>query len=176
MEKKLKYQEWLNERCPEHNFVYRYKVSKSNHVTAARQCTKCNYMPFEQMRKGDVDNFNHLVATGEIKINKDDNNWGLHLEYLEDYKEKYSVELKNIYIDSQFKYKQNYSEYLLSEKWYEIRKKVLKRDNYTCQGCLEKEAEEVHHKNYTHLFDELLFDLISVCKSCHIKIHSKETI
>ena len=108
MEKKLKYQEWLDERCPEHNFVYRCKVSKTNHVTAIRQCTKCNYMPFEQIRKGDVDNFNYLVDTGEIKIHKHDNNWELHLEYLENYQKKYSVELQNIYIDSQFKYKKNY--------------------------------------------------------------------
>jgi len=54
-----------------------------------------------------------------------------------------------------------YNEYLQSPKWKAIREKVLKRDNYLCQGCLENRANQVHHKNYETVGDEVLFDLIS---------------
>ena len=171
MEKKLRYQEWLDERCPEHDFVYRCKRTVNNCTFAIRQCKKCDYMPHENLKKKDVKDFDFLYSIGEIKENTPDNNWDLYSEYCENYREKYVVELQSINLKEQIEKKQNYSEYLLSEKWYEIRKKVLKRDNYTCQGCLEQKAEEVHHKTYLHLFDELLFDLVSVCKSCHNKIH-----
>jgi 5-methylcytosine-specific restriction endonuclease McrA len=67
---------------------------------------------------------------------------------------------KNIWFD-------NYNEYLKSEQWRQKRRLVLKRDNFTCQSCLIKEATEVHHLRYTHVFNEPLFDLTSVCYTCH---------
>ena len=171
MEQKLRYQEWLNKKCPEHEFVYRCKRTANNATFAIRQCKKCNYMPHENLKKKDVKDFDFLYGIGEIKENCPDDNWSLYEVYSRSYNEKYYVELKSINVNEQIEKKQKYSQYLFSDKWKEIRKKVLKRDNYICQGCLENKAEEVHHKNYLHLFDELLFDLVSVCKSCHIKIH-----
>lgn len=63
-----------------------------------------------------------------------------------------------------------YSKYLKSEKWQSIRRRVLFRDQYRCQACLEAKATQVHHKNYDFVGDEVLFDLVSVCDACHEKI------
>lgn len=66
---------------------------------------------------------------------------------------------------------QNYNEYLKTSKWNSIRLQVLKRDKFICQGCLNAKAVQVHHQNYNNLFDELLFQLISLCVDCHKKLH-----
>lgn len=64
-----------------------------------------------------------------------------------------------------------YEGYLESDEWAARRAFVLKRDRYLCQGCLECEATEVHHLTYERLFDELLCDLVSLCRDCHRKCH-----
>jgi 5-methylcytosine-specific restriction endonuclease McrA len=68
-----------------------------------------------------------------------------------------------------------YSEYLISDQWKDKRHLVLLRDNNVCKSCFSAPATLVHHKTYIHVFDEPLFDLESVCKECHDKIHGKMT-
>jgi len=67
--------------------------------------------------------------------------------------------------------KQEYEEYLRSDYWRIRRERVLVRDNYLCQGCLKNRAEHVHHLSYNHIFNELYFELISLCRECHDKCH-----
>jgi 5-methylcytosine-specific restriction endonuclease McrA len=68
--------------------------------------------------------------------------------------------------------KEFYSEYMKSDKWKAIRLKVLKRDNNLCQACLDAPAQDVHHKTYENIGDELMYELISVCRDCHFnRIH-----
>lgn len=64
-----------------------------------------------------------------------------------------------------------YSKYLNSQKWLDKRRRVFERDNYTCQACLKRPAEHCHHLTYDRVFNEPLFDLISVCTQCHIELH-----
>lgn len=65
-----------------------------------------------------------------------------------------------------------YRDYLQSDAWRAKRKKVLKRANHTCEGCLEAKAVEVHHLTYENFGDELLFQLVALCKTCHEKCYS----
>lgn len=67
-----------------------------------------------------------------------------------------------------------YEEYLRSPEWRDKRDIVMKRDNYVCQGCLNARATDIHHKTYSHLYRELLFQLISVCRKCHKILHNRE--
>jgi hypothetical protein len=60
-----------------------------------------------------------------------------------------------------------YKDYMQSEIWNRKRKLVLERDKYVCQSCLSAKAIQVHHLKYDHVFNEPLFDLISVCIRCH---------
>jgi 5-methylcytosine-specific restriction endonuclease McrA len=66
---------------------------------------------------------------------------------------------------------ENYNAYLLTPKWQRKRTLVLRRDNYLCQACLTRPANEVHHRSYEFVGQEPCFDLVSVCSECHKKIH-----
>ncbi|MAF43025.1 MAG: hypothetical protein CMI54_02480 [Parcubacteria group bacterium] len=68
----------------------------------------------------------------------------------------------------------SYNEYLQTPKWKAKRLSVLNRDNYICQGCLKNQAKQAHHLTYDHVGDELLFELVSICEECHIRIHFKK--
>lgn len=63
-----------------------------------------------------------------------------------------------------------YNDYLNSSEWRTKRQKVLERDGYKCQACLENNATEVHHLSYMMIYQEPLFDLISICNDCHDQI------
>jgi 5-methylcytosine-specific restriction endonuclease McrA len=66
-----------------------------------------------------------------------------------------------------------YHAYLRSPEWWQRRTAVMRRENNTCQGCGCR-AMEVHHTTYKHLFNEFLFELMAVCRSCHARIHGRE--
>nr|WP_319997596.1 hypothetical protein [uncultured Draconibacterium sp.] len=67
-----------------------------------------------------------------------------------------------------------YCEYLNSQEWKDKRDLALKRDNFKCQKCKIKVADDVHHLTYENLGNEKLSELLSVCRECHIEIHKKK--
>jgi hypothetical protein len=67
---------------------------------------------------------------------------------------------------------QQYQAYLQSEQWRRLRVKLLKRAGYTCEGCLEARATEVHHVTYEHIFQEYCFELRALCAKCHGRLHA----
>lgn len=158
----IDYNDWLKNKCPEHKLVYRYKYTSDNRMFIVKQCSNCDYQPSHKYKKSDIENLDFKINTGQIKESLPDTNW-------EEYEVYRRFELNEI----QVKRKEKYNEYLKSDEWYRIRQIVLERDKFICQGCLKNRATDVHHKNYDNLFNEVLFDLVSVCRTCHLKIHSK---
>ena len=71
--------------------------------------------------------------------------------------------------------KAEYAAYLQSPEWQAKRLKALERDEWTCRGCLNARATQVHHLTYAHRGDELLWELVSVCDECHKKAHGGNT-
>lgn len=69
---------------------------------------------------------------------------------------------------------ERYNEYLNSDEWKIRRDRVLKRDCYICQACLQRRATQVHHKTYENVGCEPAFDLIAICSTCHEFLHHKE--
>lgn len=69
--------------------------------------------------------------------------------------------------------KAKYDEYLQTPIWKKKAAFVKERDKYLCQMCLIEKAVDVHHITYQRIFDEFTSDLISLCRSCHSKIHNK---
>lgn len=65
----------------------------------------------------------------------------------------------------------DYDKYLQSDEWKKLRKLVFKRCDNVCEGCGVSRAQQVHHLTYKRIGDELLFDLVGVCNSCHEYIH-----
>ena len=68
-----------------------------------------------------------------------------------------------------------YNDYLNSHEWHEKRECVLFRDNHTCQHCGSDENLQVHHMSYKHLGEsQEISSCITLCKSCHEKVHNRQ--
>lgn len=65
----------------------------------------------------------------------------------------------------------------ISGKWKEWRKKVFKRDNYTCQICKIKGGNLIpHHIKLFRFYKKDRFDLkngVTLCSKCHRGLHNK---
>lgn len=66
-----------------------------------------------------------------------------------------------------------YLAYLQSPEWKDIRALVLDRSGGRCEGCAKRRARDVHHLSYAHLYDEFLFELVAVCRRCHVRWHAQ---
>lgn len=70
-----------------------------------------------------------------------------------------------------------YREYIQSDRWDKKRRKRLKKDNYTCVDCGERDRPlDVHHLSYDRLGNERMDDLVSLCRKCHNERHEKGEI
>jgi 5-methylcytosine-specific restriction endonuclease McrA len=67
-----------------------------------------------------------------------------------------------------------YNHYLTTDTWKKRRALVLKRDEHLCQCCLTNRATEVHHLSYTHVGNERLWELQSICTPCHDRITQED--
>jgi len=68
-----------------------------------------------------------------------------------------------------------YQEYLQSDGWDRVRGKVLDRAKYICEGCGERRATQVHHLTYEDpRGEEMLFNLVALCRDCHEKITKRQ--
>lgn len=70
------------------------------------------------------------------------------------------------------RFPEDYLKHINSPKWKRKSFSILKRDGFICKSCLTARAEEVHHIVYDNLGNEASFQLASVCKPCHEKLHT----
>lgn len=143
------------------------------------QCVACGDKHSTGVRKANYPNFEELPELDE----------GL-IEDAKDALQSFREQLREAHQDiaTQFEYRRQemtelqrmaqnaewwakYNSYLRSPKWRSKRDRVLERDAYVCQACLKREADHAHHLTYEHVFNEPLFDLISVCNPCHKELH-----
>jgi hypothetical protein len=88
-------------------------------------------------------------------------------KYIED-QQRYDEERRQ----NKSEWDKKHQEYLMSNEWRKLRRLVLQRDNFLCQGCLITPATEVHHMTYKNHTNELAYELISLCSLCHKKEHN----
>ncbi len=67
-----------------------------------------------------------------------------------------------------------YEEYLSSDDWKDLKKKVIVRSKGKCEGCGDQTYLDVHHLTYERIGMELLTDLTAYCRDCHEKAHGKK--
>lgn len=71
-----------------------------------------------------------------------------------------------------------YSEYLKSEHWKSVRRRVIARDSFACQLCgrrVEVNTAHVHHLSYDTynlIGYSLPAECVTLCRSCHDRIES----
>lgn len=69
--------------------------------------------------------------------------------------------------------RQDYLDYLKSEKWMDKKKVRFFLDKGTCQECgitLDFKQSHCHHKSYDWLYEEPMEELETLCRYCHIEI------
>ena len=146
--------------CLDHNPEFVKKLSSNGNYLLRKQCFNCGDVISNGMKHSLVKNVNNLP---DINDDRKDIIW--------DFRKYVQNQLKR-WLDEEIY--SRYTEYLNSDIWKLKRTKVLERDNNICQACLTNKANEVHHLTYENLYDEPLFQLISVCSRCHEKIESKK--
>jgi len=59
--------------------------------------------------------------------------------------------------------------------WQKIRQLIIRRDNFTCQECGAKNKKlDIHHRiPFLMSFDNSLENLMSLCRSCHVKLEGE---
>ena len=99
----------------------------------------------------------------------------------ESYRKKERERKRKIMEEAEAMYwqRRKYEEYLLTEKWRNKERLVLKRANHICEGCGENEATKAAHKSYNHIgtsdeAGEFLFELVALCEACHQRLMSAE--
>lgn len=81
--------------------------------------------------------------------------------------------------------REHYKEFLGSvtmrdypDDWERIARAVKKRDNYTCQGCGDEDASELHAHHIVPLGaggSNARSNLITLCDECHGRVHGGVT-
>jgi len=163
--------------CKCENTELRKRTIKNGAIQYVFQCLNCGSAESKAIKKSDAE----LLNGSDIFIPFDDD---LVINYKEKYKsgrdeisKKYDVlitKAKELNEQKNDEFFITYNKYLKSEEWAEKREKVLKRANYICEGCLKNKATIAHHTTYKHVFNELMFELIAVCNSCHSFIHKDD--
>ena len=76
--------------------------------------------------------------------------------------------------------KEQYSVYLKSEHWLEVKAKFYLRErNRRCFVCGDNRLLNIHHKTYKRIGMEFMSDLVALCRKCHEGVHklrSKEKV
>jgi 5-methylcytosine-specific restriction endonuclease McrA len=68
----------------------------------------------------------------------------------------------------------DYEAYLQTQEWADRRDRIFKRASGACEGCGEAPAEQVHHLSYEHCGNEFLWELVAICRRCHLTVHGIE--
>lgn len=177
----LPWVDWVREtdgyNCDwDHKWEYRYHIGDTGRISLFNQCICCGKKDTSAgaLKHDTVPNLKEKINLGEINkydlelLNKKSSTYDNYHIY-----QKLKFEEKKQ--SDQFHRKYAYDQYIKSDKWKAIRLKVLKRDNYLCKACLEASAQDVHHLTYNNLGDELMYELISVCRDCHFnRIHKNK--
>ena len=150
--------------CDHHDTEIRRRKQSNGVVVYVRQCLRCG------SNRGAV-----AKSSYEVRMLADISEWDQALvdqwevrrvEHFEERRREWQAR-----IPGSTEWWKKYDAYLNSPEWHRKRAAVLERDNYVCQGCMQRRAEHVHHLTYAHVGNELLFELVSVCVSCHRRIH-----
>lgn len=150
--------------CPHHEIHICRKRQSNGVLIYVRQCLTC------ERNRGNV-----AKASHEVRMLSEIPEWDQSIiDRWEARRNAYYEERRrewNARTPGTAEWWQRYNAYLNSPAWKRKRRLVLERDNYICQGCMQNRATQVHHLTYAHVEHELLFELVSVCNTCHRLLH-----
>ena len=65
-----------------------------------------------------------------------------------------------------------YNTYLHSDAWKQKRQEAFTHHGKHCELCNATTYLQVHHLTYEHIYNELMEDLMVLCRTCHKKVHN----
>lgn len=153
----------LKPRCNNHNLEFVLYIIKNGHKRLIKQCLCCGEKePGNNYKLNCVKDINSInLFSLDLWNNYKDNQFLIKNLYYES--KRLEFEAKN----ERFEY---YKDYMNSEKWKIIRKKVIDKYNGMCFYCKEP-GNDVHHKYYDNFGNEPLSDLVLLCRKCHEEEH-----
>ena len=93
-------------------------------------------------------------------------------EYSEEKRRKYREQTEQQY--GRYGY-DGYYDYIRSAEWQEKRMQRLMMDGFRCKLCGSGINLQVHHISYDNMCqDAEIDDLVTLCKTCHEKVHSTD--
>lgn len=68
-------------------------------------------------------------------------------------------------------------DYMETEVWKMLSRRRMEMDKRTCQDCGTAQQLQVHHIRYPEVWgEERMEDLITLCDSCHAKLHENDIV
>lgn len=150
--------------CPHPDHELRQRTKSNGSVTVWFQCLACGGAVGSQQKK--APNF-YMLPKWDVAL---ENRTTRLREVLAD---RNRAAIANAEAAAKEEWTRRYTQHVnpKNPKWMALRSKVIQRCGNLCEGCRERPVHHVHHLTYTHLGDELLFELVGVCLPCHAKIH-----
>ena len=145
--------------CPHPSTQIRRRQIRGGSFQFVRQCLACGKPTGNPIKR----------AEAELESRAPIEDWDIDLEHGWESRRLASANAASKAGEAEFW--SEYGDYLNSSAWRAKRQKVLERDRFMCQGCLENRTTQVHHLSYEHVGRELLFELTSLCDECHEVAH-----
>lgn len=164
--------------CEHESAEVRVRKYDSGATALVEQCTDCG-KHLKSVKKSLVSNWQELpefdlglapVATAAAV------EWTRrYLDAAQSARKQHSVDVARRIARGEIAFRDHskFGTYYDSEQWVRTRTRILLRDDHLCQAC-HAPAECVHHIVYDRLGQENDLDLISLCNSCHDKIHKEQ--
>lgn len=165
-EYKLKY---ISE-CEDHLEVWVYDINSAGTYQLRSQCQSCGYSNRKIHKQSELNDFKIKAKLGQLpeySSMRSDSVYNTYYDYISIIHENERSHKKNLWFSE-------HNEYLNSEEWKRKRIKILERDKHLCQGCLSRQATEVHHITYKNWKKEFAFELLSLCSPCHKRYHEND--
>lgn len=153
--------------CRHGNQTLRFKINAACQKMFVWQCSDCGRKVGSWVKRSEID---ESTATAfdeqawDAAISRDSEEWSRRWQ-----ENRADMQLQQKFRNAQWRAK--YEMHLRSEKWRDICRRVKERDDGLCQGCRLRPGAHVHHLTYERMGDEMLFDLVLVCRGCHERIH-----
>ena len=153
---------WQAVGCPHERTDIRCSTLKNGSKQMRYQCLGCGQLVRNSVPRSSVSSDVRDVDLDLLEENAAERKKALNKIY----QKHIRIQIKQIQQGNR-----EYDIYLKSPEWKKKRKKVLSRAGGVCEGCGENPATIVHHLTYEHAFNELLFELVALCESCHERCH-----
>lgn len=157
------------------------QATKSNGVVCVYlQCVKCGEKTKED-KKAKYDVCQLPQFDKEKQEQERERRKAARNRVWEQWNEERKREFESKQSDQNREWWQKYSAYLNTPGWQQVRRRVLVRDNFTCQNCFQKVTDYTgigHHISYdayNRLGYSFAFEVICLCRSCHDDFHRRIT-